>query len=294
MVSINNTTGLTTKTKHTIKKQIGEGNTIIGIVDRGVTEGIKWAKTGAVGNTCLNIYLANDQVIFADGGNMLFMDGNINLETRMSSKGKKTGMLKTLKKAVGRAVSNENVFLNYYTGTDSSKEQRVCFGQALPGEFCILDLSQDEAWKLNHGAFVAGTKNIVVSGRFNWRGLIPVGQDAGAFVTTVKAKDGTGSAWLAAYGTIEKHDIKSGESLIVNNEHFLACPSSVNYNITRVGKNYKSMLLSGEGFAMEFTGPCTIYTQTKGMMRLAREIDQYLPDRKGGSFGGINFDLSDD
>lgn len=260
----------------------------------GVVDGIRWDKTGTIGNTCLNVYLQHGQCIVCDGGNMLFMNADIDLKTNMTSKPnagkKKPGFFNSFKKGVARSLANESFFQNFYTRTNIYKEQRISFGLSVPGEFMLLNIQpgDENGWKLNHGAFVAGTTNVIVSGKLNWRALIGVGQDNSAFATTLRTTDRPGSAWIATYGSIERHDIPLGESLLVNNEHFLACPYNQHYEISKVGKKFKSLFFSGEGFGMLFKGPCTLYTQTKGIIRLARELSEYMPSRcSGGSSVGF-------
>jgi uncharacterized protein (TIGR00266 family) len=236
------------------------------VLDAGVANGVKWQKTGSPGNANVQLWLAKDQTIVADKYAMIFVDGAIQLKTEMGA----------LKKAFGRMLSGETAFLSYYTGTDPAGLQRVSLGIPLPGDITCIPLEADRSWKVSQGCFVAGTSNVIVSGRLNLKGIISIGQQEGAVLQTVKAEGSPGSVWLASYGHIERHDLKAGQSLLVDNEHFLACPKEVDYTITKVG-NVKSLLFGGEGFAMKFTGPCTLYTQSKGVIALANSIYPYLP-----------------
>lgn len=241
-------------------------------------DNVNWRLIGASGNTSLEISLKKDQSIFADGGTMVYMDSALKVETRMSAKGSK-GVFGAFGLAVGRSLSGENLFVNYYTGTDESKPQKVVLGIPLPGDFVMLNLQPGTGWKLSQGSFVACSTSVQVSGKANLTGFIGVGQDEGGFLTYVSSKDDVGSVWISAYGTIEKHELQDGEKIVVNNEHFLACPAEATYKLVRFGKSMKSLFFSGEGFAMQFAGPCTLYTQSKGVLRLVKELLQYMPSR---------------
>lgn len=225
--------------------------------------GMKYNINGSAGNMVLDVFLAKDQVLIADKHAMLFMDGDLKLETEMK------------KGAIGRFLSGESGFLSKYTGTNSSKPQRICLGVGIPGDVIMIDVGVGESWKLSRGAFLAGTNDLLVTGKANMIGLVGIGQEEGAVLSYVKAKTVPGTFWAASYGHIEKHSLKENETMLVDNEHFLACQGTVSYTVNRVG-NVKSMLFGGEGFAMKFEGPCTIYTQTKGVRGLAKIIEPYI------------------
>lgn len=247
-----------------------------------ITQGIEWNVIGVPGNNSLEIRLKKGQSVVADGGVMVHMDGGLAVETRMSSKGSDKGFFSSLGSAVRRSVAGESFFMNYYTGTGDVGTQHITFGVPLPGDFVMIELAPNDGWKMSKGAFIVGSDNLHVGGKLNLKGILPVGQDEGIVLTYAISKEAPGAVWIAAYGNIQKHLLKAGDKLVVNNEHFLACKADVEYKLVRVGKNMKSLFFSGEGFAMQFTGPCELYTQSKGILRLARELQPYLPGRGGG------------
>lgn len=224
---------------------------------------IKAEIKGGSGNMHLDVFLAKDQTLIADKHAMLFMDGDIQFVTEMK------------KGAIGRMLSGETAFMSKYTGTSDSKLQRLCLGVGMPGDIIKIDINVGESWKLSRGAFLAGTHDLLVTGKSNMIGLLGVGQDEGAVLSYVKAKTFPGTFWVASYGYIERHELKDGDTMLVDNEHFLACPGNVSYSIQRLG-NMKSLLFGGEGFAMKFSGPCTIYTQSKGIRGLVKMIEPYI------------------
>lgn len=248
------------------------------MLESGTTpDGIAWEKTGSAGNAGLNLYLAPGQTVVTDKHAMAFMDGGIQLRVEMGG----------IKRAFGRMFSGETAFMSYFTGTPSGsgKPQKLTLGSPMVGDIVMIPLEQDKKWKLSQGAFMAGTANCVITGKLNIKGFLGVGQQEGAVLSTVVTKDGPGAVWLNAYGTIQEHRLEAGQSLIVDNEHFLATASDKDYTLVKVG-NAKALIFGGEGLAMRFDGPCTVYTQSKGLHGMAKElapiVARYMPNRNSG------------
>jgi uncharacterized protein (TIGR00266 family) len=252
-----------TKPRKNIKKGGG-----LPVIESGISSNIQWQKVGSSGNSNLDIWLAKGQTIIADKHAMIYMDGEIDFKTEMGK----------IKKALGRMLSGESMFLSHYTGTNPNKSQRISLGIPVPGDIVCLPLEPQKSWKVSRGCFLAGTSNVVVSGKLNPKGFFSIGQQEGGILQTVKVETEPGHVWLGSYGHIEKHELKAGESLYVDNENFLACPKEVDYSISKVG-NVKSLVLGGEGFAMKFVGPCVVYTQSKGIIALVKELYKYFPTR---------------
>ena len=59
------------------------------------------------------------------------------------------------------------------------------------------------------------------------------------------------------------------------------------YNIRKAGDSMMSMVTTGEGFVTEFTGPGTIYMQTRNLRTFAEELNPFLRSREK-SQGGSN------
>ena len=258
----------TNKTTSKRRQKGGDGDNVM-ILESGTSvDGIQWRKIGAPGNACLDIFLKHDQCIAADKHAMLFMDGDMKMSTELK------------KGAIGRFFSGESMFMSKYTGTNASKAQRISLGTGMPGDIVAIQLSKDDSWKVSRGCYLAGSHDLLVTGKANLVGIVGVGQDEGAILSYVKAKNGPGTIWLAAYGHIEKHVLKEGETMLVDNEHFLACNGHVSYQLSKVG-NMKSLVFGGEGFAMKFTGPCALYTQSKGVREFVKHIMPYIQSQNG-------------
>lgn len=73
---------------------------------------------------------------------------------------------------------------------------------------------------------------------------------------------GEGSLFINTFGAIDKHILKPGEPLIVDNFHLVAFSSTCNYKVTKFG-GLKETILGGEGLVTRIQGPGEVYVQTK-------------------------------
>lgn len=228
--------------------------------------GIRWISKGTQGNVDLDIYLKNGEKIVADKHSLVLMDGSVKLETKSGN----------FFKGIGRMFSGETFFLNYFEGTNPSKPSRLTLGSGFPGDIIYIPIKEGEKWRLSKGVFLAGTENIVVSSSTKIKSAMgSIFGGEGLILSEVSCYKGDGGFWISAYGHIEKHTIKANETLLVNNYFFLASLDDVNINLKKIG-SIKSIISGGEGVAMEFKGPCEIYTQSKSIQGLAKNVGKYI------------------
>ena len=232
----------------------------------------KYEYIGAAGNRSLAVTLEAGQAVLAEPGAMAYMDGTVQVHSVYSNGG--------IKGLLGRLASGESLGLKQFEGPG-----RVVFSVDYPGDVVEIPLVDGQGYKMNPGAFLACTGNVEISGRLNLIGALGVGTEDGLVLSTATAKGGSGRVFMACYGHIEKHVLKPGQSLIIDHENFLACPSEVEYTITNIGNKMK-LLFSSEGLAIKIDGPCTAYTQTKGLRGLAKALYPYLPQNAGGGASG--------
>ncbi len=75
---------------------------------------------------------------------------------------------------------------------------------------------------------------------------------------------GEGDLFINAFGAIDHHSLKEGESLIVDNFHLVAFDITCQYKVRKFG-GLKSTILGGEGLVTEAQGPGEVYIQTKNI-----------------------------
>ena len=200
---------------------------------------------------------------------------------------------------VKRALGGQSFFLVSYKGLDlpTAASRRVTFSSPVPGDILRLDMGVGARVIVSRESYMAGSPSINVSGKLNWRGMFELGQDEGLVLPELKCDGTPGTAWLGAYGSFQRHDLKAGNTLLVDNGLFLACvrptgSSGKLYTVVKLGKSFISSLLGGEGLGMKFEGPATIYTQSHNLNDLAGMIAARLPSSDHSSpaikidFGG--------
>ena len=73
---------------------------------------------------------------------------------------------------------------------------------------------------------------------------------------------GDGDMIVSSYGAIERRTLGPGEVLKIDTGHIVAFQEGIGYQVNKVG-GWKSTLLSGEGLVATFTGPGTLWLQTR-------------------------------
>eukprot|EP01025_Chloroclados_australasicus_P021111 TRINITY_DN2215_c1_g1_i1.p2 TRINITY_DN2215_c1_g1~~TRINITY_DN2215_c1_g1_i1.p2 ORF type:complete len:124 (-),score=15.45 TRINITY_DN2215_c1_g1_i1:360-731(-) len=83
-----------------------------------------------------------------------------------------------------------------------------------------------------------------------------------------------------------RYDLRPGEVRKIDNGHLVAWHGNMQYTISKASSGIIASVLSGEGLVCTFTGPGTIYIQTRSLINLASELAPYLPSQGGGGGGG--------
>lgn len=204
----------------------------------------------------------NDQVL-GDAGAMTWMDEDIKIETEVKD-GCGAGLC--------RVLANESFCLNTFQGPG-----KVGFSFDLPGDMVAFAVSPDYGWVLSRGAFICGSTNIKVSGRF--AGLCAcLMTDEGPFLTKITSANGPGVFYAGGFGSIVRHDIPAGQVFFCDNGLFFAANDKTKIQVGLVG-GVKATCCSGEGLVMKFYGPCTIFTQS-------RDPSLFLPPDAAQPAGG--------
>ena len=193
----------------------------------------------------LTFKLKQGETVKAEGGAMSYMDGGIKMETKSG------GFFKAIKRSFG----GESLFQNFFTGPGS-----ITFASITPGDMIKLDINPDVGWIMQQDAFIASSPHLEISSK--WGGFKSIFGGEGAFLTHVSTKEGPGVVFLAGYGYIKKHKLVANQEFVVDNGIFFATQETTNFRISKVGGK-KSFFLGGEGIVMRFTGPGTVYTQSR-------------------------------
>ena len=201
-----------------------------------------------------------------ESGAMAFMTSNIKMETNTSG-----GLIKGL----GRALSGDTIFLNFFTA--ESDNQKIAFSTCYPGKIIPIKLTGSNTIIGEKNAFLAAEESVDMDIHFKKK--FKVGLFGGEGFVLQKFT-GTGMLFLEIDGEVIEHDLQPGEHLLVNQGHIAAMEESVNFDVERV-KGAKNMLFGGEGlFFTKLTGPGKVWIQTMPISKLADAIIPYIPEPK--------------
>jgi uncharacterized protein (TIGR00266 family) len=210
--------------------------------------------------THLKIALERGESIVAEPGAMVGHSPTISVETGTS----RDGLLSSAKSMLG----GESMFTNEFIAEDGPGT--VTLAPPTPGDVMPQELENETLYSTD-GAFVAATDGIDIDSEVG--GLKSMLGEASLMPLALK---GTGTAFIDAYGGLEKLELAAGESYVLDNEHLIAWDNEIEYSTRRVG-GLKSTLLSGEGLVFEFTGPGTAWYQTRDMDSLVEILAPRMP-----------------
>lgn len=219
--------------------------------------------------------------VLGNAGAMLWMDGGMRMDTSCHN-GPCTAWCRT--------CAHENFCLNTFEGPGD-----VAFGFDLPGDILPFAATPTEGWIMTNGSFVCGTTNLHISAQFiGCLAMCCAGE--GSFLTHVRAVEGGGNALFFAgnYGQIQRHEVPAGQKMCVNNGLFFAASDKTQIEIGMPG-GCKSLIFSGEGIVMKFTGPCVVYTQNRNPVDMYKLLNPWQgydgegggSDSSGGAAGAV-------
>ncbi len=190
------------------------------------------------------------ETITAESGAMTYMDPNIEVHTRKREK----SLLGSLGLAI---VGRQSFWVNDYTAVQGQGE--AGFVSAPVGDIEMLEISPSQGYVIQKSAYVASTKDVDLD--IKWEGFTKGLFGQGLFMIKVK---GNGNLFINTFGAIDKHTLKPGQTLTVDNFHLVAFSDTCTYKVTKFG-GLKETILGGEGLVTQITGPGDIYIQTKNL-----------------------------
>lgn len=192
------------------------------------------------------VHLAPGEEVQAEAGAMVSMSSNIELEAEM-----KGGFLG----ALGRSLGGESFFISRYQARSGAGE--LALAPPLPGDIGYLELA-GETFYLRSGAYLAADPSLSIDSR--WGGAQGFFGSHRLILLQVR---GTGGVLFSAYGAIHRRDLAPGERYIVDNGHVVGFTDGMGFTVRKAAQGWFSTFASGEGLVCEFTGPGSIYLQTR-------------------------------
>ena len=88
-----------------------------------------------------------------------------------------------------------------------------------------------------------------------------------------------GDMIVSSFGAIERRTLAPDQVLKIDTGHIVAFQENIGYQVNKVG-GWKSTLLSGEGLVATFTGPGTLWLQTRSPANFVGWLIPQLPTQR--------------
>lgn len=210
---------------------------------------------GSHGSQYLEIKLNKDESIIAATGAMIYMNSGIN-KAELQYDGITSGIKKLL--------AGETFFYQKFTG--NSNNGKLLLGANFINSIIVMKIYKNNDFRLSRYSYLASTDNIKIKFDTQMKGILGIGQEEGFILPVASCISGDyGYIWLSTFGSFERIEVPENDEIIVDNGMFLACHNRQQYSIEKIGKSLFKSFFGGEGFGMKFTGPCTVFIQTKNI-----------------------------
>ena len=184
--------------------------------------------------------------IKAEAGAMTSMTGDVEIETKAQG-----GLMAGLKRSV---LGGESFFINTFRAPRGGE---LTVSPTLPGDVVVMTMAEDAPMMVQSGSWLASESGVQVDTK--WGGSKTFFSGEGLFLLRCT---GSGEMIVSSYGAIEQRPLAAGEVLKIDTGHIVAFTEGIGYEVSKVG-GWKSTLLSGEGLVATFTGPGTLWIQTR-------------------------------
>lgn len=219
------------------------------------------------GSAAARIALEAGESITSEGGAMMAMSGNMQIETTTRQKSKNGGgLLSGLK----RMFSNESFFLNHFTAGHEGGE--VILATTLPGDMYVHQVEPGVGLIVQGGGYVANANDVTID--LSYQGLKSLFSGENFF--WLKAS-GEGELIFNSFGTIYPVDV-NGE-YTVDTGHVVAFEETLDFKLTKAGKSWMSSFLGGEGIVMNFSGQGRIWCQSHNPHEFGSTLGKMLRPR---------------
>ncbi|KAI9754747.1 MAG: hypothetical protein M1815_005446 [Lichina confinis] len=205
-------------------------------------------------NTILTMQLAIGCPVQAKPGSMVGMSATMTLKGAM-------------KFSMKKLIAGGDIGSSTYTGPG----ELILAPPAL-GDISNIRLSGQEQWNVGKDAFLAATQGVVKDYKSQGIGKAMFSGE-GLFVYKIS---GNGILWITSLGAIIRKDLQNDEKYIVDNGHLVAW--NCKYVLERAASGgIMSGLTSAEGLICKFTGPGTLFIQTRNPSALGAWISSHSP-----------------
>lgn len=227
-------------------------------------------------------YPEDGQTLCTESGAMSWMSPNMRMETNTGG---------GFKKALGRMLSGESIFLNEYTAEGGTG--MIAFASSFPGSIIPYQVTEENGIIVQKRGFLAMEKGLELSMYFQKK--LRKGFFGGEGFIMQKIT-GNGMVFIEIDGYCKEIDLDAGKSILIDTGYLAAMTDTCTMDIQTV-KGVKNMFFGGEGFFhTRVTGPGKVYIQSMPVINTAQALSPYLNinnDNDNNRGGGINIRLGD-
>ena len=217
------------------------------------------------------------QTLCTQRGAMSWMSPNMNMETNSGG---------GLKKALGRLISGDSIFLNEYS--PKGGEGMIAFASSFPGSIIPFQVTPGNGIIVQKSGFLAMEKGLNLSVHLNQK--LGSGFFGGEGFIMQKIT-GEGTAFIEIDGHCKEYDLGPGESIIVDTGYLAAMSESCDMDIQSV-KGVKNVFFGGEGlFNTRITGPGKVYIQSMPVINTAARLAPFMPSNSSSSSDNDGIDI---
>ncbi len=220
----------------------------------------------------VEIELDPGETVIAEAGSMIYMDENIEYDTKLGDGSQPNqGMFQKILSAGSRVLTGESLFVTHFTNRGSGK-RRVAFSAPYPGKIVPVDLpGYGNTLIVQNDSFLCAALGTRISLHFNRRlGAGLVGGEG--FI--LQRLEGDGKAFIHAGGTVIQKRLDYGK-LRVDTGCIVGFTAGIDFNVEAAG-NLRSMVFGGEGlFLATLEGSGTVWLQSMPIRKLVQALSPY-------------------
>ncbi len=223
------------------------------------------------------VNLEPGEEIRCEAGARVSMSAELILEAKLNAGSGGGGLLGGVFGAVKKAMLGGESFFMTSVRADR-KAGEVTLAPSVPGDITALELTQPIL--VQGGSYLANGPGVEIDTKFS--GLKGMMGGEGLFFLRASGK---GTLFITSFGAIHKKVLSPGERWVVDSGHMVAYEEGVQMQTRMAGnqegagflKRAATSAASGEGLVMEFTGPGTVWIQTRNPSAFTSWLYALLP-----------------
>lgn len=206
------------------------------------------------------VRLEADESVVAEAGSMVALSAGVQAAPAMPG-----GAVRSV---VRHLVAQESLLMTRFTSRVHGGW--VSLSPRFPGDITTLDVLAGADICVQSGSLLAHGEGVDASAAIGSLQTLALREGA-----TVLRLSGNDTAVLAAYGGLERFDLQSGQELVVDSGHLVAWSADMSLRVGPL-RGLVTAALSGEGIVGQFTGPGTVFVQTRAEQQFRSWV---FPDR---------------